>query len=121
MTWNYRIVRHPQSWLALHEVYYGEDGQPNGYGENPASFGANEDEGTAGIIRALEMALRDARERPVFDPEAPTPPQTPDVDGKVLLTLWLPADLVKRIESLGDDAAVRVGRILQQAMDEGRL
>ena len=118
MTWNYRIVRHPQGWLALHEVYYGEDGQPNGYTENPASFGANEDEGPAGIIAALEMALRDARERPVFDPEASTPPQTPDADGKVLMTFWFPASLVERIKGLGDDFEARVERILQQGMDE---
>ena len=121
MTWNYRIVRRPGGWLALHEVHYGEDGQPNSYTENAASFGADEEEGPAGIIRALEMALRDARERPVFDPEAPTPPQTPDADGKVLMSLWLPADLANRIVSLGDDFEARVERVLQQAMDEGRL
>lgn len=121
MSWNYRIVRHPGGWLALHEVHYGEDGQPNGYTENAASFGADEDDGPGGIIRALEMAIRDVRERLVFDPEAPTPTTTPDADGKVLMTLWLPADPVERIMSLGDDFEARVERILRQAMDEGRL
>ena len=65
MTWNYRIVRRPGGWLALHEVHYSEDGQPNSYTENAVSFCADEQDGPAGIIIALEMALSEARERPV--------------------------------------------------------
>lgn len=68
-TWNYRIVRHhkPAEWLGLHEVYYDEDGNPNALTAQPISFSCDPDEGPGGIVGSLEMALADARERPILD------------------------------------------------------
>lgn len=66
MTWHYRVLRHLDGSLALHEVYCDEAGQPNGYTEQPVSFCADADEGPAGIIIALELALCDAKGRPVL-------------------------------------------------------
>lgn len=41
MTWNYRVIEFAtpdgEPWRAIHEVFYGADGQPMSYGENPAS------------------------------------------------------------------------------------
>ncbi|MFZ1429986.1 MAG: hypothetical protein WBP58_05190 [Chitinophagaceae bacterium] len=67
MSWSYRILRHPDGTVALHEVYFHEDGQPHSYAEPPASFVLDGDEGPQGIIASLELALRDAKERPVLD------------------------------------------------------
>lgn len=113
MTWHYGIVRHGDSSLGLHEIYCDEAGRPNGY--FPATFVANEEEGRAGIVGALEMALHDARERPIFDPG-----DTADAHGKAFLTLWLPDDLAAWIKAMGDDWPARVEAILQKAMDEGK-
>lgn len=46
----------------MHEVYCNAAGQPDDH----VRLGADADEGLAGIIDALEMALQDARERPVL-------------------------------------------------------
>ena len=36
MSWNHRLVKDVESGrLAIHEVYYDEDGTPSGYTENP--------------------------------------------------------------------------------------
>lgn len=69
MTWNYRILRHRDGTLALHEVYYDEQGQPRAYTERPAGFAVDPEDGPEGVQAALETALRDARERPVLDAE----------------------------------------------------
>ena len=61
MSWHYRIVRHTDGSLGLHEVYCDEAGQPNGFTAEPVSFVSDAEEGAAGIIAGLEMALRDAR------------------------------------------------------------
>lgn len=68
MAWNYRIINHGD-WFGLHEAYYGEDGKPNGYTTDAISFVCDEDEGAAGIIASLEMALADARKHPVMKPD----------------------------------------------------
>lgn len=39
MSWNYRIMEwedRGQKYRTIHEVYYDEEGKPNGYGEQPA-------------------------------------------------------------------------------------
>jgi hypothetical protein len=68
-TWNYRIVRHhqPSEWFGLHEVFYDEAGCPTSMTANPVDFVCDGDEGSAGIIGSLEMALADAKGRPVLD------------------------------------------------------
>jgi hypothetical protein len=72
MMWSYRILRRPEPreehghYLALHEVFYDDDGRVHSWTENPISFVCGEDEGPEGIIGSLERALRDARRRPVL-------------------------------------------------------
>jgi hypothetical protein len=51
MSWNYRIVRHPNGDLALHEVYYDEAGRPDGVTAAPVGFAADAEEGVGGLIR----------------------------------------------------------------------
>jgi hypothetical protein len=68
MSWHYRVLRHPDGSLALHEVYCDEAGQLNGYTKQPISFCADADDGPGGIITALERALSDAKNRPVLAP-----------------------------------------------------
>lgn len=69
MTWNYRIVRHhePEEWYALHEVFYDAAGRPTMMTADPIDFACGGDEGPEGITRSLEMALADAKGRPVLD------------------------------------------------------
>ena len=78
MTWNYRIVRHigtttiggrefDNSHLALHEVYYDEQGRPNGRTNQPVTFACDIDEGKEGIIASLERALNTIRSTGILD------------------------------------------------------
>lgn len=68
MTWNYRIVRYKSGdAYGLHEVYYNKSGEACGMTENCATFGCDAEEGPDGITASLELALKDARTRPVFD------------------------------------------------------
>jgi hypothetical protein len=69
-TWNYRIIKHDgadnagHEWFGLHEVYTDDRGLS--WTENPLSFVCDTEEGSEGIIKSLEMALADARNRPVL-------------------------------------------------------
>ncbi len=63
MSWSYRIIRHTDGHYALHEVFYGEDGEPNGMTVQPVSFAADAEDGAEGVVEALRMALKDASER----------------------------------------------------------
>ena len=71
MTWNYRLILHDNEqdleskWIGLHEVFY-ENGQIRGWTECPISFVADEEEKEDGIINALEMALKNAKELPML-------------------------------------------------------
>lgn len=66
MTWNYRIIDFGDHF-ALHEVYYEKDGKTvKAYTEGAATFGVDEEEGREGVIHSLELALADARRRPVL-------------------------------------------------------
>jgi len=67
MAWNYRVLRHPDGHLALHEVYYDNAGKPISYTAKPIHFAVDEDEGLPGLTASLELALRDAKERPILD------------------------------------------------------
>jgi len=66
MTWNYRIVRHHTSdsnWLAIHEVYYEEDGKPKMVSVNPvAPHGDSFDD----LVKDLEMQ-KAACKLPILD------------------------------------------------------
>lgn len=65
MSWNYRVIKFDDHY-ALHEVYYDAGGKVTAYTERPADFGSDEEEGVAGIVASLEMALSDAQKRPVL-------------------------------------------------------
>ena len=67
MSWNYRIIRHKEGRFALHEVYYHDDGRMKMYSTYPISFGSDAEAGPEELILSLEMALKDARERPIRD------------------------------------------------------
>lgn len=67
MTWNYRIIKSEDGYLALHEVFYDEDGNPSSCTEKPVSFIADPDEGIEGITISLERALSDAKSKPILD------------------------------------------------------
>ena len=71
MTWSYRIIRHldtqeEHGYLALHEVHYGDDCRVHLWVKE-SIFVCGGEEGPEGIIQSLEMALSDARNRPVLE------------------------------------------------------
>ncbi len=75
--WNYRVLQHRQgeeTWYALHEVHYDEDGKPRSYTESPSTFLGEAAEGPEGIAAALRTALKDAEAHPVLDAESDFPP-----------------------------------------------
>lgn len=68
MSWNYRILKKTTTqgdYFAIHEVYY-DKGKENGWTKEPVTFIGDTPEE---VIRALEMALNDARKHPVLDDE----------------------------------------------------
>jgi len=54
MSWHYRILRHPDGILALHEVYCDGAGRPNRYTEQPISFAVDADEGAESTVSCDE-------------------------------------------------------------------
>src|SRR3546814_15898931 len=62
MTWNYRILDHG-THLDLHEVFYDDTGRPEGWAAEPLDVASETREE---LLQALEMALADARNRPVL-------------------------------------------------------
>jgi YD repeat-containing protein len=66
MSWNYRIIQHADGRLELHEVYYDQAGRPVGFTERGASFGTDLGGSVSEIVGPLELALNDARNRPVL-------------------------------------------------------
>jgi hypothetical protein len=73
MTWSYRTVRYldRDRGFGIHEVYYRPDGTVRAMSVDPVTFGGDTvDE----VCDALEMALRDATRRPVFDEPDMWPP-----------------------------------------------
>jgi hypothetical protein len=75
-TWNYRLIYHndvpsDRQWIGLHEVHYRglmPDGDDliTGWTIDPTSFVCDVDEGQNGVLKALEMALKDATIRPML-------------------------------------------------------
>ena len=61
MSWHYRIVRHTDGSLGLHEVYCDEAGQPNGFTAEPVSFVSYAEEGAAGIMGQKAPPRKNAR------------------------------------------------------------
>lgn len=72
-TWNYRIVKTrgegplgPWEAYELCEVFYDDAGNPESR-TGAVGFACDADEGPEGVTGSLEMALRDARDKPVLD------------------------------------------------------
>jgi hypothetical protein len=66
--WNYRIVKYRDgSGYGLHEVYYDRRNGNVGRTEHPISFSCDAEEGPAALVEALERALKDAQEQPIFE------------------------------------------------------
>lgn len=65
MSWSYRILE-KDGWLALHEVYYDDEGEPFLWTEDPITFVVEEEEGAKGVADALCLALADAESRSVL-------------------------------------------------------
>jgi len=64
-SWNYRVLDFG-TYKALHEVYYDDEGAPDGWTEQPATFVCDDDEGPSQITSALAMAAYDAGRLPVL-------------------------------------------------------
>ncbi len=67
MSWHYRLLRHPDGGLALHEVYCDEQGRPNRYTADPVSFAVDREEGAETLLWSMRRALEDAVNRPILD------------------------------------------------------
>lgn len=80
MTWNYRIIKYrDNSGFGLHEVFYDDEGEPWTMTECAVGFGSTLEDGEGDIINALQMALEDAKERPVLDEPEEWPGKAPEV------------------------------------------
>ena len=64
--WNYRLLRHGDDYLAIHEVYYNADGHPKSVTERPVGIVGDDVEE---VRRVLEMMARSLGE-PVLDYES---------------------------------------------------
>ena len=81
MSWNYRVVYHPPSkymvgkkefdrdeYLAIHEVYYDEDDNPNSMTRDPIVVGDEGDDSLVSLKWVLEHQL-EALEKPILTDE----------------------------------------------------
>lgn len=68
--WSYRLIRFKDEgsptgyWVALHEVYYDDEGKPVGWTKSPADFGGTDREAA---VKALAMALDAIAVRPILE------------------------------------------------------
>ena len=67
MTWNYRIIHYTAGGYGLHEVFYDDKGEVEGWTDQAIDFGCDEDEGKEGVIKSLKLALKDAKRQPVME------------------------------------------------------
>ena len=65
--WNYRICRHPDGHLSINEVHYDDDGRPCGMTAEPINFVVDKEEGPEELTKAIEMALEDIKNNPIFE------------------------------------------------------
>ena len=66
MTWNYRIIRHKgevSEWLAIHEVFYDDEGNPDGCTENPIHIIGDDLEEIEKTLEYMQLALN----KPIID------------------------------------------------------
>lgn len=70
MSWNYRVIEFVdeagEPWRAIHEVHYDPEGNPNGYGEEPAAVTSTDDAGTNASLSWVLDRMREALDKPVL-------------------------------------------------------
>lgn len=71
MSWNYRVIEFVQPgsdepWQAIHEVYYDQDGNPDGYSEEPACVSSTDAAGTVAGLGWVLDNMREALSKPVL-------------------------------------------------------
>jgi len=60
MSWNWRLLAHELDgdvFFQIHEVYYDEFGNPNGYTQNPVSVGSETVEGVKWVLDEMVACL----------------------------------------------------------------
>jgi hypothetical protein len=69
MTWNHRLlateyesVGSKETYFQIHEVYYDEDGKPNGYTANPITIGGDSIDGLRWTVDRIKECL----EKPIL-------------------------------------------------------
>jgi hypothetical protein len=65
MTWNYRVLAHQDgdgTYFQIHEVYYDEQGNPNGYTERGTTMGSE----TLESLRSELERMRECLSKPVL-------------------------------------------------------
>lgn len=65
MTWNYRVLAHRDGagiYFQIHEVYYDEQGNPNGYTERGTTIGSE----TLESLRSELERMKECLDKPVL-------------------------------------------------------
>ena len=60
MSWNYRLLAKEYKgdvYYQIHEVYYDDNGKPNGYTANPITIGSNDIEGIKWQLEEITKCL----------------------------------------------------------------
>lgn len=57
--WNYRVLRHHDGSLAIHEVFYDGDGKPESCSKGPTGFVGDSLDELASVLKRAERALRE--------------------------------------------------------------
>lgn len=57
MTWNYRVMRHGNGWLAIHEVHYFDDGKGMNCTVRPVDVSGESIEELRGDLERMMRAL----------------------------------------------------------------
>ncbi len=79
--WNYRVIEFndgAEPWYAIHEVYYDDAGEPNGYSAKPAIVIGSNIDGDRDSLRWTLDRMHEALDQPVlheadFEPDAGIP------------------------------------------------
>jgi hypothetical protein len=61
MGWNHRVLAHEHKgeiYFDIHEVYYDDNGTPNGYTENPVSVGGESLKGIGWTLNRMKECLK---------------------------------------------------------------
>ena len=61
MSWNHRVIKHVSAddeWLAIHEVYYGDDGKPSSCTKEPIQIVSEDFKGMGWQIDKIKEALK---------------------------------------------------------------